>query len=107
MRSFNLIRSRHQPADLFLEALIEMVSLSLAVALPSSLGFIGVFQSDGRQALVVPFGKKYSADEGLAIILIDYLSYFISTLLGIIGMWQFSQAFTGLRQLVTRRNTFE
>lgn len=95
-----------QPAGLFLEAVFMMVSLSLAVAVPSSPGFIGVFQFVGQQALVIPFGVKYSVSNALAITLIAYLVYYIlSSLLGLIGMWRLGQSFSGLRQLVTRRNT--
>jgi uncharacterized protein (TIRG00374 family) len=95
-----------QPTGLFLEAVFMMVSLSLAVAVPSSPGFIGVFQFVGQQALVIPFGVKYTVSTALAITLIAFLVYYIlSTLLGIIGMWRLGQSFSGLRQLVTRRNT--
>ena len=97
-----------QPAGLFLEAVFMMVSLSLAVAVPSSPGFIGVFQFVGQQALVIPFGVKYSPSKALAITLIAYLVYYIlSTFIGIIGMWRLGQSFSGLRQLVTRRNISE
>jgi glycosyltransferase 2 family protein len=94
-----------QPAGFFLEAVFMMVSLSFAVAVPSSPGFIGVFQFVGQQALVIPFGVKYTVSNALAITLIAYLVYYIlSTLIGIIGMWRFGQSFSGLRRLIARRN---
>ncbi len=78
-----------------------MVSLSLAVAVPSSPGFIGVFQFVGQQALVIPFGVKYSPGAALAITVVAYLVYYVlSTLLGAVGLFRLGQSFSGLRQLV-------
>jgi len=94
-----------QPAGLLLEAIFMMVSLSLAVIVPSSPGFIGVFQLVGQQALVIPFGEKYSLSSALAITLIAHIVYYIlSTLLGIIGIWRIGQSFSGLMGLVARKN---
>ena len=95
-----------QPTGLFLEAIFMMVSLSFAVIVPSSPGFIGVFQFIGQQSLVIPFGLKYSVSSALAIALMAHLVYYIpSTLLGIIGLWRIGQSFAGLMQLATRKNT--
>ncbi len=95
-----------QPTGLFLEAVFLMVALSLAVAVPSSPGFIGIFQFVGQQALVIPFGVKYSASNALAITLVAYLVYYVlSTLLGIIAMWRLGQSFSSLRGLLADRNT--
>ena len=83
-----------------------MVSLSFAVIVPSSPGFIGIFQFIGQQALVIPFGLKYSVSSALAIALIAHLVYYIlSTLLGIIGVWRIGQSFTNLMRLAARKNT--
>ena len=93
-----------QPAGLVLEALFMMISLSLAVIVPSSPGFIGVFQLVGQQALVIPFGEKYSVSSALAITLIAHIVYYIlSTLLGIIRLWRIGQSFTDLIGLVSRK----
>jgi uncharacterized protein (TIRG00374 family) len=94
-----------ESAGLLLEALFMMVSLSLAVIVPSSPGFIGVFQFVGQQALVIPFGDKYSASSALAITLIAHMVYYVlSTLLGIIGLWRIGRSFGGLVQSVARKN---
>jgi len=94
-----------QPAGLLLEAIFMMVSLSLAVIVPSSPGFIGVFQFVGQQALVIPFGEKYSLGSALAITLIAHIVYYIlSSLVGIIGLWRIGQSFAGLMGLVARKN---
>ena len=95
-----------QPTGFFLEAVFMMVSLSFAVIVPSSPGFIGIFQFIGQQALVIPFGLKYSVSSALAIALIAHLVYYIlSTLLGIIGVWRIGQSFTNLMRLAARKNT--
>jgi|SRR5688572_10098192 len=97
--------STFEPAGLLLEALFMMVSLSLAVIVPSSPGFIGVFQFVGQQALVIPFGDKYSASSALAITLVAHIVYYVfSTLVGIIGLWRIGHSFGGLVRLVAPRN---
>jgi uncharacterized protein (TIRG00374 family) len=94
-----------EPAGLPLEAVFMMVALSLAVVVPSSPGFIGVFQLVGQQALVIPFGEKYSVSSALAITLIAHLVYYVlSTFVGIIGLWRIGQSFADLKGLVVRKN---
>lgn len=94
-----------QSAGLFVEAIFMMVSLSFAVIVPSSPGFFGVFQFIGQQALVIPFGVKYSVSNALSIALMAHFVYYIlSTLLGIIGLWRTGQSFAGMLRLVTRKN---
>jgi uncharacterized protein (TIRG00374 family) len=94
-----------EPAGLPLEAVFMMVALSLAVVVPSSPGFVGVFQLVGQQALVIPFGKKYSVSSALAITLIAHLVYYVlSTLVRIIGLWRIGRSFADLKGLVVRKN---
>ena len=86
-----------QPAASPLEAAFVVVAASLAVAVPSSPGFIGVFQLVGQQALVIPFGDKYTPTNALGITLVAHLVYYLlTTLLGIIGLWQFGESFARL-----------
>jgi glycosyltransferase 2 family protein len=93
-----------QPAGLVFEAIFMMVSLSFAVIIPSSPGFIGVFEFVGQQALVVPFGAKYSATDALGIALTAHLVYyFLSTLLGIVGLWRVGRSFASMMQLINRK----
>jgi glycosyltransferase 2 family protein len=95
-----------QPMGNFVEAVFMMASLSFAVIVPSSPGFIGVFQYIGQQALVIPFGVKYSSSNALAIALMAHFIYYIfSTLIGIIGLWRVGQSFAGIKQLLSRKNT--
>ena len=85
-----------------------MASLSFALIVPSSPGFIGVFQFIGQQALVIPFGLKYSVSNALAIALMAHFVYYtLSTLLGIIGLWRIGKSFVGMIRLVSRKNTIE
>jgi uncharacterized protein (TIRG00374 family) len=88
-----------------LEATFMMVSLGFAVAVPSSPGFIGVFQYVGQQALVVPFGQKYSLSSAFAITVTAHLTYYLfTTLLGIVGLWQLDLSLNRLLCAVRRVN---
>lgn len=79
------------------EATFMVVALSLAVTVPSSPGFVGVFQLVGQQALVLPFGAKYDVATALAITLSAHLAYYlITTVLGIIGLWKLGGSFVNL-----------
>ncbi len=87
------------------EAVFMVVALSFAVSVPSSPGFLGVFQLVGQQALVLPFGLKYSATNAMAITMTAYLIYYlVTTFLGIIGLWQLGQSFTNLERMMRSRN---
>jgi len=82
-----------RPDGLLVEAAFMMVALSFAVAIPSSPGFVGVFQFAGQQALVLPFGAKYDATNAFAITLTAHMVYYIpTTLLGLIGLWRLGES---------------
>jgi uncharacterized membrane protein YbhN (UPF0104 family) len=94
----------YQPDNTVVEALFMVVALALAITVPSSPGFIGVFQYVGQQALVLPFGGKYNPSNALAITLVAYLVYYLFTSgLGVAGLWQVGQSFTNLGKLITAR----
>lgn len=83
------------------EATFMVVALSLAVTVPSSPGFVGVFQLVGQQALVLPFGAKYDVATALAITLLAHLAYYlITTFLGIIGLWKLGGSFVNLGRAI-------
>lgn len=87
-----------EPAAEPIEAAFMVVALAFAVTVPSSPGFIGVFHLVGEQALVLPFGAKYSESTALSITLVAYLVYYLLTsLLGIVGLWRLGASFTKLR----------
>jgi uncharacterized protein (TIRG00374 family) len=93
-----------QPLVTVIEPTFMVVALALAVSVPSSPGFIGVYQYIGQQALVLPFAGKYDASSALAITLIVYLIYYLTTtILGVIGLWRFGESFARLGQRVMRR----
>jgi uncharacterized protein (TIRG00374 family) len=96
-----------QPDSRMVEAAFMTVALSFAVAVPSSPGFVGVFQLVGQQALVLPFGTKYTAASALAITLTAHLIYYLfTTTLGVIGLWRLGESFVNLGQvLVVERTT--
>ena len=87
-----------------LEAVFMMVALSLAVAIPSSPGFIGVFQFIGQQALVIPFGIKYTDSIALAITISSHLVYyFLTTLLGIFGLMILGLSISSLNKIIIHK----
>jgi hypothetical protein len=81
----------------FVEAAFMMVTLSFAVAVPSSPGFVGIFQFAGQQALMLPFGAKYDATTAFAITLTAHMVYYLpTTALGLIGLWRLGESFFNL-----------
>lgn len=83
------------------EAVFMVVALAFAVTVPSSPGFVGIFQLVGQQALVLPFGAKYEATNALAITITAHLIYYLlTTLLGIIGLWQLGESFEHLGRII-------
>ncbi len=91
-----------QPLARPVEAAFVVAALSLAITVPSSPGFIGVFQWVGQQALVLPFGAKYDLASALAITLTAHLVYYLlTTALGVIGLWRFGQSFAQLGRVIS------
>jgi hypothetical protein len=98
-----VLRAFHADGTL-VEAAFMMVALSFAMSVPSSPGFVGVFQLVGQQALVLPFGAKYDAVSALAITLTVHLTYYLlTTTLGVIGLWRLGESFAKLGQKMTGR----
>jgi uncharacterized protein (TIRG00374 family) len=84
------------------EASFMVVALAFAVTVPSSPGFLGVFQLVGQQALVLPFGAKYGPTSAMAITMAGYLIYYLlTTVLGIIGLWQFGESFANVGRMLS------
>ncbi|MGH7380692.1 MAG: lysylphosphatidylglycerol synthase transmembrane domain-containing protein [Candidatus Methylomirabilales bacterium] len=93
-----------QPDGRLVEAAFMMVALAFAVAVPSSPGFVGVFQLIGQQALVLPFGAKYDAATALAITLTAHLTYYVlTTTLGIVGLWRLGESLMNLGRVIAVR----
>lgn len=79
------------------EATFMVVALALALTVPSSPGFIGVFQYAGQQALAIPFSGRYDAGTALAATMAGYLVFYASTtILGVIGLWKAGESFSRL-----------
>lgn len=92
------LRSFQADATL-VEATFMLVAVCLAIALPSSPGFIGIFQWVGQQALVLPFNGKYDHASALAIALTVHLvNYVFTSMLGVIGLSHFGLSFVRLRK---------
>jgi uncharacterized protein (TIRG00374 family) len=93
-----------QVDGLVIEAVFMVVALSLAVTIPSSPGFIGVFQFAGQQALVLPFGEKYNSGSALAITMGVHLVYYLlTTLLGVLAIWVTGTSFSTLTRKLFRQ----
>jgi uncharacterized protein (TIRG00374 family) len=83
-----------------LEAAFAVASLSVGISLPSSPGFIGVFQLVGQQALAQPFPERYSLSSALAITIIAHLAYYIpTTILGAFGLARLGMSFGSLKRV--------
>jgi glycosyltransferase 2 family protein len=80
------------------QALILLAALGLSSAIPSTPGYIGVYQFVAVVVLV-PFG--FSRSDALAYILISQiLSYIIITFWGLIGLWQINKS----KDFTTKQN---
>ncbi len=96
-----LVIRTFQPNGSIVEAAFVIVALAFAVSVPSSPGFIGVFQFVGQQALVLPFAGKYDIATALAITLTGHLLYYLTTsILGVIGVWRLGESVSHLGRLV-------
>jgi len=88
------------------EAAFMVVALALAISVPSSPGFIGVYQLAGQQALVLPFGDRYDPSAALAITLVSHMLYYVLTsLLGAVALWRTGETFTTLGQALRSKRT--
>ena len=81
-----------------IHALFATAALSIGVSLPSSPGFVGVFQYVGQQALVQPFPGQYSLSAALAITVLAHLIYYVpTTLLGALAVLRLGVSVSSLR----------
>ena len=72
------------------QALILLAALGLSSAIPSTPGYIGVYQF---VAVIVLIPFAFSRSDALAYILISQiLSYLVITFWGLIGLWQINKA---------------
>lgn len=95
-----------RPDSTTIEAAFMVVALALVYTVPSSPGFIGVFQLVGQQALVLPFGDKYDARAALAVTMAAYLVYYSTTsLIGVLGLWRTGESFVRLGRSSFRQKT--
>lgn len=86
-----------------LEAVFMVVALALAISVPSSPGFIGVYQLAGQQALHLPFGDRYDPGTALAVTLVSHLVYFLLTsALGAVGLARSGKTFAELARTIVR-----
>ena len=75
------------PDATLVQAVFLTIMLTLAISVPSSPGFIGVFQFVGQQALVIPFAATFNPANALSITIALHLCLVITcTVIGGIGI---------------------
>jgi uncharacterized protein (TIRG00374 family) len=86
------------PGPALVEPAFAVAAVSVGVSLPSSPGFVGVFQFIGQQALVLPFPLRYTAGSALSVALLSHLIYYVlTTSAGIIGLGRLGLSLGALR----------
>jgi uncharacterized protein (TIRG00374 family) len=87
------------PGASFVEPTFATVALAFGVTVPSSPGFIGVFQLVGQQALVAPFPERYTPSAALSIALVaNLMDLALPSLLGIVGLVRLGVSVGALRR---------
>ena len=75
------------PDATLVQAAFLTIMLTLAISVPSSPGFVGVFQLVGQQALVIPFSATFDPASALSITIALHLCLlFTYTVIGLIGV---------------------
>lgn len=75
------------PGARLVESTFALTATALGVSLPSSPGFIGVYQYVGQLALVTPFPDRYTPATALTIALLGHAVYYVTTtVLGLFGL---------------------
>lgn len=75
------------PGARLTEAAFALTAISVGISLPSSPGFIGVFQLVGQQALVTPFPDRFNPASALAVVVLFHAVYYVTTTaLGAVGL---------------------
>ena len=75
-----------------------MATISIGLSIPSSPGFVGVFQFIGQQALVAPFPERYTATSALSVALLAHMLYYVvSSGLGLLGLLRLGVPLGALR----------
>lgn len=70
-----------------IEPTFALTMVAVGVSLPSSPGFIGVFQLVGQLALATPFPDRYTPATALAVAVLNHAIYYVSTsAMGLLGM---------------------
>jgi uncharacterized membrane protein YbhN (UPF0104 family) len=87
------------PGAAFVEPTFATVALAFGVSVPSSPGFIGVFQLVGQQALVAPFPDRYTPSAALSIALVaNVMDLALPSLLGVFGLLRLGVSIGALRR---------
>jgi uncharacterized membrane protein YbhN (UPF0104 family) len=75
------------PGARLIEATFALTATAVGVSLPSSPGFVGVYQYVGQLALVTPFPDRYTPATALTIALLGHAVYYVTTsAMGLFGL---------------------
>ncbi|HYU18951.1 MAG TPA: lysylphosphatidylglycerol synthase transmembrane domain-containing protein [Chloroflexota bacterium] len=86
------------PGSSFVEPAFAVAVLSIGISVPSSPGFVGVFQLVGQQALAVPFPDRYTLTSALTIaILANGVYYVLTTGVGMVGLLRLGLSLRAVR----------
>ncbi len=86
------------PGATWFEPTFAVVAIAIGLSVPSSPGFVGVFQFLGQQALVAPFPERYSPASALSIALLTHTLYYVSTsAAGVLGLARLGLSLGALR----------
>ncbi len=87
------------PGPSALEAMFFIAALAVGIAVPSTPGFVGVFEYVGQQALALPFPERYTPASALAIAVLTHAAaYAAGSLAGLVGLARLGLSFGALRQ---------
>lgn len=93
-----------QPNGTLIEATFMIVTLAFAITVPSSPGFLGVYQAAGQFALATAFAAKYDDPLALACTMACWVGYYATTTaIGAIGVTQVGASFGELGKRILSR----
>ncbi|MCU1263428.1 MAG: hypothetical protein JWO80_6313 [Bryobacterales bacterium] len=79
----------------FPQGLLLVTALGLSSAIPSTPGYVGVYQFVAVTVLT-PFG--FTRNDALAyILMVQVLGYLVTTVLGLLALWKFNLSFSSLK----------
>jgi len=87
-----------------IEAAFLIVPLTFSMTVPSSPGYLGVFELVGQQALVVPFGARYTPSLAFTITLFIHTIFLaVTSIFGAVGLISMKLSLRDLQSLISEK----